>query len=61
MGGHIEVISTALFLCPSAPCHSCRHDVVLRVVAIAVKMVMAMCRIFCQIDFVSISFSFSFS
>ena len=31
------------------------HDVVPRVVAIAVRMVMAMCRIFCQIDFVSMS------
>jgi hypothetical protein len=31
------------------------HEVVLRVVAIAVRMVMAMCSIFCQIVFVSIS------
>ena len=30
------------------------HEVVPRVVAMAVRMVMAMCRIFCQIDFVSI-------
>ena len=30
------------------------HEVVPKVVAMAVRMVMAMCRIFCQIDFVSI-------
>ena len=30
------------------------HEVVPSVVAMAVRMVMAMCRIFCQIDFVSI-------
>ena len=29
------------------------HEVVPSVVAMAVRMVMAMCRIFCQIDFVS--------
>lgn len=32
-----------------------KHEVVPRVVAIAVRMVMAMCSIFCQIVFVSIS------
>lgn len=58
MGGHIEVISTALFFVPSAPCQSCRHDVVPIVVAIAVKIVMAMRNIFCQKVFDSISFSF---
>ena len=31
------------------------HEVVPSVVAMAVRMVMAMCRIFCQIDFVSMS------
>ena len=53
MGGHIEVISTALFFIPLPQSQSCRHDVVPRVVAIAVSTVMAMCRIFCQIVFVS--------
>ena len=42
-------------------CQYPMHEVVPRVVAMAVRMVMAMCRIFCQIDFVSISFSFRFS
>ena len=36
------------------------HEVVPSVVAIAVRMVMAMCRIFCQIDFVSMVLEFSF-
>ena len=35
------------------------HDVVPRVVAIAVRMVMAMCRIFCQMLLVSIVLEFS--
>ena len=33
--------------------YSPMHEVVPSVVAMAVRMVMAMCRIFCQIDFVS--------
>ena len=36
------------------------HEVVPSVVAMAVRMVMAMCRIFCQIDFVSMVLEFSF-
>jgi hypothetical protein len=32
------------------------HEVVPKVVAIAVRMVMAMCRIFCQISFLFIVF-----
>ena len=40
--------------------YSPMHEVVPSVVAMAVRMVMAMCRIFCQIDFVSIVSRFSY-
>ena len=40
--------------------YSPMHEVVPSVVAMAVRMVMAMCRIFCQIDFVSMVLEFSF-
>ena len=36
------------------------HEVTPKVVAMAVRMVMAMCRIFCQSSFLFIVFEFSF-